>query len=468
MPPAKAQEEYDEEEDQDGDGDRESEGDSGEEEGLQFPETLPEPLTTNQTIRHLYDLMIDSKIELDPEYQRDVVWDPKRMAGLINSLFNNFYIPPLIFSTSALVRDNDLTQAEIFRVCVDGKQRLTTLRRDSWMEMYAFRRSLLTLLKRKWYYVNTSGSKACHVLDEKIRKEFDQYHILCIEYRRLSRSQEEDLFGRVQMGIPLTPAEKLSASTSPYHKLIHEIKKNCKHVISLLDTHRQKDFQFIAVALLMMRRRDEEDDLAKPIKWLTTGTKVRDMMSKERTIPPSYRLMVTELFDKYDKLVKDYPDVFTHKWVSAKSKKFSPIEFMAVAMMLYTYRNRRISELASDIKAMRHYIRGQAADLRSNTTIWNYVWTFIEEMENDRGAIPFRGVNGTSNCIRNLSPQAKKQAIQSQSVSIGASNPTFMSFRSQAQGTVSHALYSHQTDESARPRKRIRVFDAPQADFRGG
>jgi len=46
----------------------------------------------------------------------DVVWPDKKQTGLIDSLFRNFYIPPVVF---AMFEDAD---GESIRECVDGKQ----------------------------------------------------------------------------------------------------------------------------------------------------------------------------------------------------------------------------------------------------------------------------------------------------------------------------------------------------------
>lgn len=37
-------------------------------------------------------------LELNPDYQRNVVWSADRMTRLINSLMSNYYVPPLIFN----------------------------------------------------------------------------------------------------------------------------------------------------------------------------------------------------------------------------------------------------------------------------------------------------------------------------------------------------------------------------------
>ena len=46
----------------------------------------------------------------------DVVWPEAKQIGLIDSIFRNFYIPPIVF---AVQRDEE---GEEVRICVDGKQ----------------------------------------------------------------------------------------------------------------------------------------------------------------------------------------------------------------------------------------------------------------------------------------------------------------------------------------------------------
>lgn len=51
----------------------------------------------------------------------DVVWPTGKQMEIIDSLFHNFYVPPVIF---AVMQDEE---GEEVRVCVDGKQRLTSI-----------------------------------------------------------------------------------------------------------------------------------------------------------------------------------------------------------------------------------------------------------------------------------------------------------------------------------------------------
>jgi len=78
----------------------------------------------------------EGHIDLNPSYQRgvfgftylnacnvriyycviDVVWPDSKQIGLIDSLFRNFYVPPVVF---AVTKDEDGVPV---RICVDGKQ----------------------------------------------------------------------------------------------------------------------------------------------------------------------------------------------------------------------------------------------------------------------------------------------------------------------------------------------------------
>lgn len=69
-------------------------------------------------------------MKLDPEYQRDVVWDEARSSGLIASVLQGYFIPPIIFNvnTEIDIGAHGMSRTERhYRICVDGKQRLTSI-----------------------------------------------------------------------------------------------------------------------------------------------------------------------------------------------------------------------------------------------------------------------------------------------------------------------------------------------------
>ncbi|KAG8934132.1 hypothetical protein FRC03_001340 [Tulasnella sp. 419] len=85
---------------------------------------LRPPHTCTYSADTLYQWIHLGDIELEPEYQRDVVWPDIKQTKLIDSLLRNFYVPPIIFR----VTEQDLNGHEK-RICIDGKQRLTSLHR---------------------------------------------------------------------------------------------------------------------------------------------------------------------------------------------------------------------------------------------------------------------------------------------------------------------------------------------------
>jgi hypothetical protein len=128
---------------------------------------VSKPLIVNRTMRDLYsecndplfncyftdkstDLSKGKYLKLDPEYQRDVVWDESRASQLIASLIRKFvklhmktarnfltwngtegyFIPPIIFNLITEMEEPDdggPKKPKFYRICVDGKQRLTSL-----------------------------------------------------------------------------------------------------------------------------------------------------------------------------------------------------------------------------------------------------------------------------------------------------------------------------------------------------
>lgn len=52
-----------------------------------------------------------------------IVWPEQKQIKLLDSIYRNFYIPPLVF---AVTHDS---RGELTRMCVDGKQRLTSIQK---------------------------------------------------------------------------------------------------------------------------------------------------------------------------------------------------------------------------------------------------------------------------------------------------------------------------------------------------
>jgi hypothetical protein len=185
-------------------------------------------------------------LDLNPTYQRDVVWTPDRMTKLINSMLCRYYVPPIIFNVTKITLPDG--SERFMRVSIDGKQRLTSIR-----DFVAGKIHCTDHKNRSWYFCDTDDvedpkgkKKKKRILPSKQRRAFLNMTILCAEYSNLELRQEEDLFSRVQMGMPLTPAEKLKASSGVWQDFAIELEKKYQTMIeTIVDSRRGRGFHLV-------------------------------------------------------------------------------------------------------------------------------------------------------------------------------------------------------------------------------
>ncbi|KAJ6587234.1 hypothetical protein B0H10DRAFT_827346 [Mycena sp. CBHHK59/15] len=66
-------------------------------EAYRIHHALKAPRVTTYSTEALYKQIHNGDINLEPDYQREVVWSESKQIGIIDSIFRNFYIPPVIF-----------------------------------------------------------------------------------------------------------------------------------------------------------------------------------------------------------------------------------------------------------------------------------------------------------------------------------------------------------------------------------
>ena len=309
------------------------------------------------------------------------------MVHLIDSLFNNYYVPPLIFKVISGVKEGT-NERRKWRTCIDGKQRLTTIRKFFDGDI-----PYVDKKRNKWYYRDPSNSTAKtsrRVLSDEQREFIDNVQIVNIEFEFLDAEQEEDMFQRVQLGVPLTTAEKLAALTGGLPSFINDLRSAYKNIPALISTKRSIDFRLIAsLVFLMYNRQEEEDDL----KLSNSQAKLKKFLEDKdfhRVLTPMFRVHCRRVFGKYNDLIQRYPDTFTHTFGTrnASMKKFSPVEFLGVGILLDMYPDRPNRVLSEDIISFRQYLRERLQDLRTNTQTWLHVMGFANRLEDTRGYFP--------------------------------------------------------------------------------
>lgn len=198
---------------------------------------------------------------MNPYYQRAVVWPAERQSGLINSIFNNYYVPPVIFQCRREPNPKPGGRPILWQTAIDGKQRITSI-----LAFFAGQIPYRDPRGKKYWYPVQEAKHKGRLLTAEMKNRFDNASLLCIEYEGLNSKQEEDLFARVQQGMALSNYEKQMASHTPWTVLIKEIMKNNAQIANMCsDLKRGKDFGNVANVIAMIHYyngRPEEDNLA--------------------------------------------------------------------------------------------------------------------------------------------------------------------------------------------------------------
>ncbi|ESK89895.1 hypothetical protein Moror_810 [Moniliophthora roreri MCA 2997] len=240
-------------------------------EGYELKDSLVEPSGGLYTTRELYDKLQDRSIELRADYQRSDVWNDERRIALIDSILRNFYIPPVIFSVSKEEGGSTIW------TCMDGKQRLTSIKR--FMDGEIPHRDHITrenLFFKHNPHVKHGAGKKKKLLPQRYRDIFLRKRLFCVQYHSLDFSQEQEIFQRVQLGMPLTFAEILNVNFSPRATLARELVETVfphDHGIAdirsiPINTSRSKGYQIMVQALCVLSRWDSYDEPGSDIPGL--------------------------------------------------------------------------------------------------------------------------------------------------------------------------------------------------------
>jgi len=158
---------------------------------------------TTWKVSTLYRLK--ENINEQPVYQRGEVWKPRRKSILIDSMLRGIDIPKIYL--------RKLTKGAYKYEVADGQQRLTAI--------CQFIENDFKLLKDSEKGVNlnkigslTVGGLKYDKLQKKLKSTFDDYQVTIAIITNATNQEIRTLFGRLQEGEPLVPAEKRNAIVS--------------------------------------------------------------------------------------------------------------------------------------------------------------------------------------------------------------------------------------------------------------
>ncbi|KAI6111851.1 hypothetical protein EDD16DRAFT_1606378 [Pisolithus croceorrhizus] len=356
--------------------------------GYQLKNVLKLPRATTYSTQAVYDQVHAGDIDLSPEYQRDVVWPDTKQIGLIDSILRNFYIPPVIFVTH---QHDDGSET---KTCIDGKQRLTSIQRYKDPQT-----------GDKYYYKKTSASqgKGSMLLPDKYKRLFANKQIVCIEYQDLPDADEREIFQRVQLGMALTPAEKLQVINSPMASVVRSIQTQYFESNSPLagdeldwDRSRGGDFRCITQALYLISKYPRQASLGSVLqleKWLQNPTSqpMRKGRSKAKgkadveggwneeeddlSNDASFLDNIHSTFRTFSQLVGDdtlRPLFLRDDW------RVAPIEFVMMCLLISIEKDKlTLRGIVERISEMRVKTRAEHTDIRSNPRVAKTMFDFI-------------------------------------------------------------------------------------------
>ncbi|ELU37709.1 CHCH domain-containing protein [Rhizoctonia solani AG-1 IA] len=278
-------------------------------------------------------------LPVDADYQRDVVWNDAKQSNLIDSVYRDYFIPPVLFAK----RIGD--DGEEIKVCIDGKQRLTSIHRfmdGHWLNHFSPWAS-----GKSWFYQTRGNKAAKKVIPNGWKKQFASKQLIVVEFADLS--DERDIFQRVQLGMALNEAEKQKAISSPTVTWIRTMVTQYFEVACfgcyVFGSHKILEYVYMASAL--------------PAFDSPGTVKLTRFLGQQDERSDAFKKPVERAIRDLHKLVQDETNL---KLTGAA----------AVAP------GRSLRTMAGAIGKMRTVIRGKHIDVRANTRVAK---SFAEHLE---------------------------------------------------------------------------------------
>lgn len=296
---------------------------------------LPVPIESSTEVVTVNDLIEKvtktKKIDLNPIYQRDVVWNEQKMSAFIDSLMKG--LVPSNITVNVDTDDKSWT-------CIDGKQRIT---------------SILNFYRNKipWVRASNDGEDLFiffnHVpedkqdeknyvhLDKKQQKFFLERSTIIVTYNDLEYSMQCDIFNRIQNSMPATSGEQcfsLFANQTVASKFKEFCRKNdyanrsrFRHVEILLNIfYMKKNRELKALSGRKEKKKfieelNELDEYERVVELIEEDLKVffsedllahKDMLNKKMTknfVIVLFYLMTQEKTKMKDLNRKHFPEI---------------------------------------------------------------------------------------------------------------------------------------------------------------
>lgn len=149
------------------------------------------------------------------------------------------------------------------------------------------------------------------------------------------------------------------------------------------------DFRNVLAAMMQVHEVDKPTSSRGVPTFVGVSKRLQLFCKENHEYGPDLSIRMTRVFQAMDKLRLQYPETFQNNAYKAV-RTFSPIEFIGIAVILWLYLDSRSLKLLSkDILYVRRELRNVYKDLKNNNNTWKDVWSLIQGIESQRGAVPY-------------------------------------------------------------------------------
>ncbi|VDC00853.1 unnamed protein product [Peniophora sp. CBMAI 1063] len=333
---------------------------------------LPPFKAGSVSIEALHKWMKKDLLDLNADYQRDVVWNAQKQQMLVDSIFLRYHIPPLIFATIT----NE--EGETRRVCIDGKQRLTSIRRFMNGEICQLNPAEP---RDKWWYKSTDKEQPGYILPNPYRNQFKNAQMTYVEFEGLDDQQQREVFRRVQLGVALNVSEKMKAET--LNDKMEVVKRlSDQHRGTLKESHfnpaREADFRWISTAMFTIHEK---------LKHRITGANLyATYKAVQKWLGDPSPPVSNHFLDDFEESVTLLIELLNKEpWcipMDKRPKTLAPTDLVSMIHLVFFFRTRfSLRHLGFAVKAMRESARADLTDLRFNPSCLQAYVDFLDEFK---------------------------------------------------------------------------------------
>ena len=177
------------------------------------------------TVGTLIYRMDEGMIDLDPPYQREVVWTQNQMRSFVETLWMDYPVP-MIFMARQAAHGHGVE-------CVDGKNRLLAIHRYVKGQFATKGTTFIDVDRHRWPPPQSSllpqsspqsSTQSSH-LTRALQDAFMNKMLQVCTFERIDPKERRDFFQRIQMGVNLTSTERLHSED---HELVHFLNADYK------------------------------------------------------------------------------------------------------------------------------------------------------------------------------------------------------------------------------------------------